>query len=142
MHGSEYHHLQNDHVRCHGPKVAARWGSDTEGRGESYSFNDALTFSQQNYGTHFDKEGYLVEAADYVSRPDALDPTGRGDDWSARTWDAGANTRPMQSHQDRGVNTPVRPPEPLRTRNIGAENPQFDRNRTDSIQMSGDEDEE
>lgn len=119
------------------------WGHDTENHG-SWSFQDALGFNANTYGTHFDKEGFVVDAADYVGRPDALNPTGRGpDEYKARTWDAYSTTRPMQSSEDRNVNTPVLPAEPIKTRNVGPESGIPDRGRTDRIEQSGgDEDEE
>lgn len=55
-----------------------------------------------------------VHTADYLGRPDANNPTGRGpDEYKARTWNAYETTRPMQSMDDRNINTPVLPGEQI-----------------------------
>lgn len=55
-------------------------------------------------------------AGDYLGRPDARNPTGRGEDeYDANTWDAYQRTRPFQSPEDRHINTPVMPQEPIKT---------------------------
>jgi hypothetical protein len=100
-------------------------GANFGNHDRSLSFSEALAYTS-GYGVHtadnpqfFDKT-----AGDYVGRPDAFNPTGRGDDeFKARTWNAYETTRPMQNAEDRNVNTPVKPAEPMRTRNVNSPNP-------------------
>jgi hypothetical protein len=87
-------------------------------------------------------ESALQMYADYLGRPDANNPTGRGpDEYKARTWDAYQTTRPMQSVEDRGVNTPVLPAEPIKTRNINTPTTGYE-DRDDRLQVTRDEDDE
>jgi hypothetical protein len=149
-HPDTMNHIQNmvDSAVPHSDQIikahsSVGWGHDLANHGSSWSFQDALAFNGENYTTHFDKEGFITEAGDYLGRPDANNPTGRGaDEYKARTWDAFPKTRPLQSSDDRNVNTPVLPAEPIRTRNIGAENPQFDRDRTDRLEQPGEDEDE
>lgn len=43
-------------------------------------------------------------------RPDMFNPTGVGDEYTERTWEGGVNQSPRQPIEERGVNTPQRPP--------------------------------
>jgi hypothetical protein len=56
-----------------------------------------------------------VEADEYRGRPTREDPTGAGDDYTARTWENQLNQSPRQDTEDRGANTPQRPQEPIPT---------------------------
>jgi hypothetical protein len=54
--------------------------------------------------------------ADALEAPTAENPTGRGEDeYRARNWDSMVKQRPMQTPEDRNVNTPVMPADPIRT---------------------------
>jgi hypothetical protein len=54
--------------------------------------------------------------ADALESPTSDNPTGRGEDeFRAKNWDAYTRQRPMQSAEERNVNTPVLPQEPIRT---------------------------
>lgn len=128
-HGNEIRHIHNNHVRCHGSRTALMPnGGNVGGHDAPLSFSDALAYTS-NYGTSLDtdelqflaslwgsnvRSGRVV-LADYLGRPDASNPTGRGpDEYRARTWDAYQTTRPMQSMEDRNVNTPVLPQDPIK----------------------------
>ena len=54
-------------------------------------------------------------AEEYRERPTQYNPTGAGDDYTARTWENQLTQNPRQDMQDRGANTPQRPPEPIPT---------------------------
>lgn len=69
----------------------------------------------------------MATTADYVGRPDASNPTGLGpDEYKARTWNAFETTRPMQSQEDRNVNTPTMPQEPVKTIDTDSRGSQLD----------------
>jgi TfoX/Sxy family transcriptional regulator of competence genes len=83
-----------------------------------------------------------VRTADYLGRPDAWNPTGRGpDDFSAKTWDAYSRQRPLQAPEERGANTPTVAPEPIRT-GPNVNTPQPGRKLTDRDENDDDEDED
>lgn len=140
--------MHNDHVRCNGGKYAALDTLPSEADPAQATSNPTTTQDQTqppalpttaSLPQFFDP----ITAAEFLGRPDANNPTGRGpDEFRARTWDAFQTTRPMQSAEDRNVNTPVLPSEHIKTRNIGAENPQFDRSRTDHLEQSGPDDDD
>jgi hypothetical protein len=53
-------------------------------------------------------------AADNVrQRPNDLNPSGVADEYDAHTWEGGVNTRPRQSAEDRNINTPQTPRDPI-----------------------------
>lgn len=63
----------------------------------------------------------LAALAGYnIERPTPENPTGRGDgdEYQANTFDSLIKQRPMQSAEDRGINTPVHGAEPIKTRNF------------------------
>jgi hypothetical protein len=110
-HGVELHHLGNDHVRCHGSK-----------QGELSNGN--------------------VRTADYLGRPDARNPTGRGDDeYRAGQWDAYEKQRPLQRPEERNINTPVLPNEPIR-KGPDVNTPQEAGQRKDEDRRDDDDEEE
>ena len=77
-----------------------------------------------------------------ITAPTAENPTGRSEDeYKANTWEGLINQRPMQSAEDRHINTPVKPQDHLRTRNINTPTPGLDDEEEDSAR-SQDEDEE
>jgi hypothetical protein len=119
-------------------------GGNLGGHDAPLSFLEALGYMDGYSIANNSQAQFATTAADYLGRPDAFNPTGRGpDEYKARTWDSYQTTRPMQSHEDRNVNTPVLPAEPLRTRNIGPESgSQFDRSKTDRLDQSGDDQDE
>jgi len=85
-------------------------GGNWEGLDQPMSFQDALDYSANSYGTH--------HTADYLGRPDANNPTGRGpDEFRAERWNAYTTTHPFQDPKDRRMNTPVLPSEHIPTRN-------------------------
>jgi hypothetical protein len=91
---------------------------------------------------HMVKHQSLQTHADYLGRPDANNPTGRGpDEYRARTWDGYSKSKPMQSVEDRAVNTPVLPQEPLKTRNINTPTPGL-RGEEGDMRHSDDEDDD
>lgn len=54
--------------------------------------------------------------ADGIERPTTDNPTGRGEDeFRATHWDSGVRQRPMQSAEERNINTPVLPNSPIKT---------------------------
>jgi hypothetical protein len=129
------------------------WFHKQEGMPPAHKSNDPQVsdsfFSKSNDYQHGYRQGWQVNgyessktAADYIGRPDAFNPTGRGDDeYRARTWNAYETTRPMQTADDRNVNTPVKPAEPLRTRQVNSPNP-GENLRNDRLEQSTSEDDE
>lgn len=119
----------------------------------SEAFNQHVQGHVADYGwDHGDVEHYVSPhpmdhmgvryTADYLGRPDASNPTGRGpDEYKARTWNAYETTHPMQSPDDRGVNTPVLPAEPLKTRNINTPTRGL-RGREDDLQHPDDDEDD
>lgn len=53
--------------------------------------------------------------ADVRERPTFENPSGVGDEYQEKTWDAAAQQRPLQAGGDRNVNTPQRPGRPIPT---------------------------
>lgn len=53
--------------------------------------------------------------ADVRERPTFDNPSGVGDEYQEKTWDAAAQQRPLQAGGDRNVNTPQRPGRPIPT---------------------------
>lgn len=51
--------------------------------------------------------------ADVRERPTSENPSGVGDEYAEKTWNAAAEQRPMQSGEARSVNTPQRPGRPI-----------------------------
>lgn len=121
-HDDEFRHLHNNHVRCYGDSKTAAEGAGILEAADAgqHLLNDA----EKGLEKPPDEWAYKAEAAhrmyaDYLGRPDAQNPTGRGpDEYKARTWNAYETTKPMQSIEDRNINTPVLPSEPIKTRNI------------------------
>lgn len=142
-HGDELRHLHNNHVRCFG-KTAAEGPALLEAADVG---GKALKGAEDELEKPADEWAYRAESAlqmyaDYLGRPDAQNPTGRGpDEYRARTWNAYETTKPMQSVEDRGVNTPVLPADPLKTRNINTPTPGL-RGRDDDLRHSDDEDDD
>lgn len=60
------------------------------------------------------KTGMRRQADEYRGRPNPSNPTGTGDDYTARTWDNALTQAPRQDVESRGANTPQRPPSPIR----------------------------
>lgn len=59
-----------------------------------------------------------------LQAPTPENPTGRGsDEYRARTWDALVKQRPMQTAEERDINTPQLPAPPLQTRQINTPTP-------------------
>lgn len=87
-------------------------GGNFGGHDAPLSFAEALDYNG-GYGIHTADQlsnGTTHTAGDYLGRPDATNPTGRGpDEYRARTWDAYQTTKPMQTPEERNVNTPVLP---------------------------------
>lgn len=53
-------------------------------------------------------------AADNIrQRPNDMNPSGVADEYDERTWEGGVNTRPRQPAEDRGINTPQTPRDPI-----------------------------
>jgi hypothetical protein len=53
-------------------------------------------------------------AADNIrQRPTDWNPSGVADEYDERTWEGGVNTRPRQPAEDRGINTPQTPRDPI-----------------------------
>jgi hypothetical protein len=50
---------------------------------------------------------------DYRGRPNPMDPTGVGDDYTANTWENAIKQAPRQQVEDRGANTPQRAAAPI-----------------------------
>lgn len=76
------------------------------------------------------KTGMWRQAEDYRGRPSPMNPTGVGDDYTERTWNAPLTQSPRQDINDRGANTPQRSAPPI---------PQ---NSSSSMGAGGEEDEE
>lgn len=161
-HGDELRHLHNNHVRCFGeaktaggadlPAAAGEAAAeDVPGVGNALRAADvggkALNGIEHELEKTPDMWAYRAESAlqmyaDYLGRPDANNPTGRGpDEYKANTWDAFQRTRPMQSGEDRGINTPVLPAEPIKTRNINTPTRGLE-GREDDLRHSDDDDDE
>jgi hypothetical protein len=61
-----------------------------------------------------DYQAFARMAAENIrQRPSDLNPSGLSDEYDDVTWEGGANTRPRQPTQDRGVNTPQTPRDPI-----------------------------
>lgn len=54
-------------------------------------------------------------AEEYRERPTQYNPTGAGDDYTARTWENQLTQNPRQDIQERAANTPQRPAAPIPT---------------------------
>lgn len=52
-------------------------------------------------------------AADVRERPSAQNPSGVADEYDSNTWEGPARQRPMQGAEERGINTPQRPHQPI-----------------------------
>jgi hypothetical protein len=77
-----------------------------------------------------------------ITAPTAENPTGRDpDEYKSNTWEGLINQRPMQSAEDRDINTPVKGADPIQTRNINTPTPGLDDEDEDSVR-SRDEDKE
>jgi len=160
-HGDELRHLHNNHVRCFGeaktaggadlPAAGEAAAEDVPGVGTALKAADiggkALNGIEHELEKTPDMWAYRAESAlqlhaDYLGRPDANNPTGRGpDEYKARTWNAYETTRPMQSIEDRNVNTPVLPAEPIKTRNINTPTRGL-QGREDDLRHSEDDDDD
>jgi len=55
----------------------------------------------------------LTAAPQVMERPSAENPSGVADEYDANTWEGFNNQRPRQDAQQRGINTPQRPREPI-----------------------------
>lgn len=121
MHGNELRHLHNNSPRCFGKTSELEPGLLEAGHAAQevgHELMKPLEEPTDGWGWK-SAESALQMYADYLGRPDANNPTGRGpDEYKARTWDSYLTTRPMQSAEDRNVNTPVLPEKPIKTRNI------------------------
>jgi hypothetical protein len=60
--------------------------------------------------------GHNIHTADAMTRdrPDMFNPTGAGDEFTERTWEGQVTQAPRQRMEDRNVNTPQRPQQPIR----------------------------
>lgn len=152
MHGDELRHLHNNSVRCFGKTSGLEGEEEGAGGGLMGAINageqvkDAFNDATKSFREPADEWAYRANSslhtADYLGRPDANNPTGRGpDEYRARTWDSYLTTRPMQSPDDRNVNTPVLPDKPIKTRNINTPTPGLE-GRDDDLQVTRDEDED
>lgn len=120
---------------CHTP---VRWHNNADGSGElrhlhsnankctdskSVATNTHATPKAASLPQFFDPT--LQRTADLtLSAPTPENPTGRSqDEYRANTWDALVKQRPMQAPEDRGVNTPTLPGEPIKTRQINTPTP-------------------
>lgn len=72
-------------------------------------------------------------AAEVRERPSIFNPSGVGDEFTERTWDSAARQRPMQNSDERGINTPQKPTEPI---------PQLSSSDAERQQPQGEDDEE
>lgn len=59
------------------------------------------------------KSARRLTAAEVMERPSAENPSGVADEYDANTWEGYNHQRPRQEAQDRGINTPQRPREPI-----------------------------
>lgn len=59
------------------------------------------------------KTGMWRQAEDYRGRPSPSNPTGVGDDYTERTWNAPLQQAPRQDINERGANTPQRAAPPI-----------------------------
>ena len=60
--------------------------------------------------------GHNIHTANPMTRdrPDMFNPTGVGDEFTERTWEGQTTQSPRQRMEDRNVNTPQRPQEPIK----------------------------
>lgn len=146
-HGDELRHLHNNHVRCF--STTAGVGADVlmEGAGNALNSFEKDQEKEQDgrddwaYKANGFEASLRYQAGDYLGRPDAANPTGRGaDEFRARTWDGFLTTRPFQSPDDRNVNTPVLPNAPIKTKNINTPTPGL--RDSDSLEQGGEDDDE
>jgi hypothetical protein len=59
------------------------------------------------------KTSRRLTSAEVRERPSAENPTGVADEFDSNTWEGFNNQRPRQDAQQRGINTPQRPREPI-----------------------------
>lgn len=65
-------------------------------------------------GMAVDPLAFARLAADTIrQRPNDMNPSGVADEYDERTWEGGVNTRPRQPAEDRGINTPQTPRDPI-----------------------------
>jgi hypothetical protein len=163
--GGELRHLHNSSNRCSDGKKAK-----TASRVEVPQFFDPAELAAQRVAslppaiTPADGTPPVMPGADSdVPQPDATspakvssrrtaemtlqsptpeNPTGRGEDeYRARTWDALVKQRPMQTAEDRNINTPQLPDAPIRTRQINTPTPGLGES-SDNTREDDDQDEE
>jgi hypothetical protein len=81
-----------------------------------------------------------------LTAPTPENPTGRDpDEYRSNTWEGLVRQRPMQSAEERNVNTPTLAPEPIRTRNVNTPTPglgDWDGSTRDEDDLEGEEERE
>lgn len=84
-----------------------------------------------------------VTALQTMTQPTPENPTGRNpDEYLARTWEGLVHQRPMQSSEDRAMNTPTIPRDPIKTRQINTPTPGLGQDNEDENDENEDEDED
>jgi hypothetical protein len=84
-----------------------------------------------------------VTALQTMTQPTPENPTGRNpDEYLARTWEGLVHQRPMQSSEDRAMNTPTIPRDPIKTRQINTPTPGLGQDNEDEDENDENEDED